>query len=169
MKSKKIILCSISCILLVNFLFCGCGSINLKANFPKIILEEWESSINEDQPEFLDLLDERSSFKCIRLDSVADGYYVVTAKVSSPDINESLKEYQNQVYSQEINEEEMNKKLCELINSAELKTTEQTVDVIVDEDGNVRVQFNDDFVNAMFGYAYTDSMKVFIEEQGQEE
>ena len=51
-----------------------------------------------------------------------------------------------------------------LINNAQSKTTNQTVDIIVDDDNNVRVQFNDDFVNAMFGYAYIEGMQAFLSE-----
>ena len=41
--------------------------------------------------------------------------------------------------------------------------------VIVDEEENVRVQFNDDFVNAMFGYAYIESMQAMMSEETGEQ
>ena len=50
-----------------------------------------------------------------------------------------------------------------------MKTTNQKVDVIVDEEENVRVQFNDDFVNAMFGYAYIESMQAMMSEETGEQ
>ena len=69
-----------------------------------------------------------------------------------------------QITGKKVDTKQMNKKLCELINNAQSKTTNQTVDIIVDDDNNVRVQFNDDFVNAMFGYAYIEGMQAFLSE-----
>ena len=115
------------------------------------------------------MLDEKSSFKCISTEEIGDGYYVVNVSVSSPDISKSLKEYQEKVSGEKFSTDEMNKKLCELIDSAEMKTTNQKVDVIVDEEENVRVQFNDDFVNAMFGYAYIESMQAMMSEETGEQ
>lgn len=156
------------CILLVILAFCGCSNKSTQKDFSTEIQEKWNLSASENQPEFLNLLDEKSSFECVETESLEDGYYVVKANVCSPDISESIKIYQKETYGKKISEEEMNAKLCELINSADIKTTEQTIDIIVDEDENVRVQFNDEFINAMFGYAYIDSMQTYMDEQKQE-
>lgn len=166
---KKIYFCSFICIALIFSLFCGCSSKSNQKDFSSEIQEKWNSSASENQPEFLNLLDEKSSFECVLTESFGDGYYVVTANVSSPDISESIKTYQQEVYGKKISKDEMNTKLCELINSADLKTTQQTIDIIVDEDENVRVQFNDEFINAMFGYAYIDSMQIYMNEQVKED
>lgn len=155
------------CAMLIILLFCGCGK-EKSNNFSAEIAKAWNTSIAENQPEFLNIIDERSSFKCVSTEPQGNGYYVVTVDVSSPDISESIKDYQKEVYGEKISESEMNNKLCELINLAELKITQQTVDVIVDEDKNVRVQFNDDFINAMFGYAYTDAIQTYMDEQIEE-
>lgn len=168
MKYKKWYCNLFICIVLIVAIFCGCSNNKNQRDFSAEIQENWNLSLSENQPEFLNLLDEKSSFECVSTESPVDGYYVVTADVTSPDISESIKEYQQEVYGRKISEEEMNIKICELINSAELKTTQQTIDIIVDEDENVRVQFNDDFVNAMFGYAYIDSMQTYMDEQIKE-
>lgn len=165
MKKKNLILCLIIVLAIITVLFFVFNNDKNQNDFSNEIQNEWVSSIADNQPDFLNVLDDKSSFECISTESVGDGYYVVTANVSSPDISESINTYQKEVYGKEISEEEINKNLCELINSADLKTTEQKIDIIVDEDGNVRVQFNDDFINAMFGYAYIDSIETYMDEQ----
>ncbi len=181
MTNKRILCCVALCIALIVFAFCGCQNDSeqdidiltseaenaniVDEDFSNEIQEEWNLSIPKNQPEFLNLLDEKSSFECLTTESLGDGYYVVNVSVSSPNIGESLKAYQENVSSEKISTDEMNKKLCELINSAEIKTSNQSVDVIVDEDNNVRVQFNDDFINAMFGYVYIESMQSLMNEQ----
>lgn len=187
MKNKRILCFAVMCVILLCTVLCGCQnnketsaanssttSETAKANivykdFSNQIHEKWNSSIADNQPEFLNLLDEKSSFKCISTEEIGDGYYVVNVSVSSPDISKSLKEYQEKVSGKKFSTDEMNKKLCELIDSAEMKTTNQKVDVIVDEEENVRVQFNDDFVNAMFGYAYIESMQAMMSEETGEQ
>lgn len=168
MANKRTYYFSIIGIILILSLFCSCGNKNNQKDFSVEIQENWNASISDNQPEFLNLLDEKSSFEYISTESLGDGYYVATVSVSSPDISESIAAYQEEVYGKKTSKEEINEKLCELINSADLKTTTQTIDIIVDEDGNVRTQFNDNFINAMFGYAYIDSIKTYMNEQDKE-
>ena len=163
MKHKRNTFGIIFLIALVLLAFCGCHNSDEnydadQMDFSQNIQDEWNSS------EFLNLLDEKSSFNCISTDYVSDGYYVVNVQVTSPDISNDLKEYKKQISGKKVDTKQMNKKLCELINNAQSKTTNQTVDIIVDDDNNVRVQFNDDFVNAMFGYAYIEGMQAFLSE-----
>ena len=145
MKNKRNAFGIIFLIALLLLALCGCHNSDenydaAQMDFSQNIQDEWNSSKDKNQPEFLNLLDEKSSFNCISTDYVSDGYYVVNVQVTSPDISN------------------------ELINNAQSKTTNQTVDIIVDDDNNVRVQFNDDFVNAMFGYAYIEGMQAFLSE-----
>ena len=166
MKNKRNAFGIIFLIALLLLALCGCHNSDenydaAQMDFSQNIQDEWNSSKDKNQPEFLNLLDEKSSFNCISTDYVSDGYYV---QVTSPDISNDLKEYKKQITGKKVDTKQMNKKLCELINNAQSKTTNQTVDIIVDDDNNVRVQFNDDFVNAMFGYAYIEGMQAFLSE-----
>ena len=158
LKNKRNAFGIIFLIALLLLALCGCHNSDenydaAQMDFSQNIQDEWNSSKDKNQPEFLNLLDEKSSFNCISTDYVSDGYYVVNVQVTSPDIT-----------GKKVDTKQMNKKLCELINNAQSKTTNQTVDIIVDDDNNVRVQFNDDFVNAMFGYAYIEGMQAFLSE-----
>ena len=163
MKNKRNAFGIIFLIALLLLALCGCHNSDenydaAQMDFSQNIQDEWNSSKDKNQPEFLNLLDEKSSFNCISTD------YVVNVQVTSPDISNDLKEYKKQITGKKVDTKQMNKKLCELINNAQSKTTNQTVDIIVDDDNNVRVQFNDDFVNAMFGYAYIEGMQAFLSE-----
>lgn len=169
LKNKRNAFGIIFLIALLLLALCGCHNSDenydaAQMDFSQNIQDEWNSSKDKNQPEFLNLLDEKSSFNCISTDYVSDGYYVVNVQVTSSDISNDLKEYKKQITGKKVDTKQMNKKLCELINNAQSKTTNQTVDIIVDDDNNVRVQFNDDFVNAMFGYAYIEGMQAFLSE-----
>ena len=161
MKNKRNAFGIIFLIALLLLALCGCHNSDenydaAQMDFSQNIQDEWNSSKDKNQPEFLNLLDEKSSFNCISTDYVSDGYYVVNVQVTSPDISNDLKEYKKQITGKKVDTKQMN--------NAQSKTTNQTVDIIVDDDNNVRVQFNDDFVNAMFGYAYIEGMQAFLSE-----
>lgn len=172
-KSVRVLLSILVCVLCVAViavvLFVG-NSMGLfkfedhSATFQQLITTEWEKSITEDQPEFLNKLEERNSFTVVDYKSEGDGYYTVELEVTSPDINEQLIKYQNSVTEQDIPENEMNKKICEIIDSSNDKTTKITLSVICDEDGAYHVTFTDEFVDAMTGYAFSNALETLMEE-----
>ena len=172
-KSKKALLTTLVCVValaLIAVVFLvgkSTGLFNFEDHsetFQQLITTEWEKSISEDQPEFLTKLEERNSFILKDYKSEGDGYYTVELEVTSPDINEQLTEYQNSVAEQNVSENEINEKICEIIDSAEDKTTTVTLSIICDDDGAYHVTFTDEFVDAMTGYAFSNTLGTLMEE-----
>ena len=122
-----------------------------------IIEEAWnvESSKSE-KPEFYKKLEEKSSFNVKKIEDDGDDHYTVTVEVSSPYIIDKLKEYENSI-DRKISDDEIDKKLLELVDSSEIKSTDIKL-TVVKADGKRFVEFNDEFIDAMFGYAYSYSM-----------
>lgn len=122
-----------------------------------IIEEAWnvESSKSE-KPEFYKKLEEKSSFNVKKIEDDGDDHYTVTVEASSPYIIDKLKEYENSI-DRKISDDEIDKKLLELVNSSEIKSTDIKL-TVVKADGKRFVEFNDEFIDAMFGYAYSYSM-----------
>lgn len=133
--------------------------------FQQLITTEWEKSITEDQPEFLNKLEERNSFTLVDYKNEGDGYYTVELEVSAPDINDQLIEYQESITDQDVSEDEMNEKICEIIDISNDKTSTVTISIICDEDGVFHVNFTDEFVDAMTGYAFTNALETLMAEQ----
>ena len=103
-------------------------------------------------PEFFKTFIEKSYFEVTDVKDDGSGHYTITASVSSPDIKDALIDYQKNF---DVNEtkEDIDKKITEIINNAEMKTTEQTATVIITDDTK-EITFSDDFIDAMYGYAY---------------
>lgn len=132
-----------------------------------VIYSEWANSIPKEQPEFLNAMDELSSFDFVDIVEEPKDYFTVTVDTYSPNISETLNEYQEQMYDEQLTEEEVDAVLCEIIYNAPINTTTHYIYVIRDEDNNYHVNFSESFIDAMFGYAYTDSMKTLNEELSQ--
>lgn len=107
---------------------------------------------NEEIPEFFKAFIEKSYFEVTDVKDDGSGHYTITASVSSPDIKDALINYQKNF---DVNEtkEDIDKKITEIIKNAEMKTTEQTATVIITDDTK-EITFSDDFIDAMYGYAY---------------
>ena len=172
-KSVRVLLSILVCVLCVAViavvLFVG-NSMGLfkfedhSATFQQLITTEWEKSITEDQPEFLTKLEERNSFTVVDYKNEGDGYYTVEIEVTSPDINDKLIEYQESVNNISVSQDEIEQKICEIIDSSDDKTSTVTLSIICDEDGAFHVTFTDEFVDAMFGYAFSNAIESILAE-----
>lgn len=128
------------------------------------IYYEWEASIPEKQPKFLNALDEVSSFECVDIVEESENYFIVTVITYSPNILADLNAYQQQMYYEDITEDEINEALCDIIYSAPIKTAEHNIYVVKDGEGNYHVNFSESFVDAMFDYAYMDATQTLNDE-----
>lgn len=162
-KVLKIVLFSLVAVLLIITVVLVAVALNEKKKDTDIpymqdfIESSWSVESDKDEkPEFYNVLEEKSSFNVKKIQDDGDDHYTVTVEVSSPYILDKLKEYESSVDG-EISEDEIDKKLLELVNSSEIKSTEINL-TVVKADGERFVEFNDEFVDAMFGYAYSYSM-----------
>lgn len=166
-KSKKkktaliILIVSLFIVVLSGILFLLVYNSNSskEARMQKRLEEAWNIEISDDAPEFFKAFDEKSYFKVTDISDDGQGHFTVTADVTSPDIYQAIIDYQNSI-TYLVSYEEMDSALTQIINDADLKTTEQTV-VFIETDGEDVVQFSEDFVDAMYGYAYKYSMEQF--------
>lgn len=172
-KNKKLIVVTI-CIIFITLAVVGTiiTVLTIKSNNDKkLIFEavetEWAKSIPEEQPNFLTAIDNRAYFECKDIKKEADGFYVVTVDVSSPDIKTALNEYQEQTIGESVTDDKIDSAISDIIDSAEIKTTTHSVNVVQDQEGKYYVTFSEGFIDAMFGYAYTDAMNTLINEQSQ--
>ncbi len=122
-----------------------------------VINEQWQGSIPVESTQFIKEFNERSKFQVADLTETND-CLEATVWVASPDISISLQEYQNSGVD-DLSDEEIDAGICDLINLAEINRTEQTVYVYIDVDGEYHVRFTEEFINAMFGYAFSDSVE----------
>ena len=120
---------------------------------------EWQSSIKEEQPAFLDAIDEKSEYTIGKIKNEGSGYYSVEVEVNSPDMSEGLNAYASQTQGKQLSEEEMNAELVSIIQSSPMKTSQHKLSVIEDSDGKFHVSFPVEFIDAMFGYIYVDSLE----------
>ncbi len=148
------------------------GSVN-NVKIQKVIQKEWdESTQDEDVPGFVKKINELSDFKVISVEKGDNDFYKVTLSVSSPYINDDLMKYQDENKDNEKSEEEMDSAITNIILNANLKSSEQYVYVIKDANGEYHTQFTEEFVDAMYGYAYLnakqslDGEKAFFIEGG---
>lgn len=140
-------------ILLITLIFAtlGCTSKNEKNNIEEIIISDWTANDLYDEENFMSMFDEYSHFHVSDVKKEQD-CFVATCQVTSPNILENLKEYQNHV-NEDFDENEINSKIKDLISSSELKTSEQIVKVFK-IDNEYIVEYTDGFVDAMYGYSY---------------
>lgn len=153
MEIKKYVRIIIISLIVVG-VFSSCSLTSNTQKITEAIIEEWNNSSNFEETSFMHSLEERSEFTIDDIqEGEEEGYYEVTCSVTSPDILDSLKQYQNNSMKVETNES-MNSKIIELVNNGQLKTTNQTVTVFETEDGYY-VEFSEGFVDAMYGYSYS--------------
>ena len=154
MSSKTIAL-----ILFICFLFSCCNYSRIhQDDIVQAIDTEWLESNQFEESSFLYSLYATAHYEIINMEKDTESSYLVTASVTAPDILQGLIDYQNGLNATP-SAEEMNRKIIELIDSASLKTTEQTISVFIMEDGGLHVAFSNGFLNAMSGYAYQYAME----------
>lgn len=166
-KSKKkktaliilIVLFFIVVLLGILFLLFYNSDSSKETRMQKRLEEAWNIEISEDAPEFFKAFDEKSYFKVTDISDDGQGHFTVTADVTSPDVYQAIINYQNSITNL-VSNEEMDSVLTQIINDADLKTTTQTV-IFIETDGESVVQFSEDFIDAMYGYAYKYSMEQF--------
>lgn len=129
-----------------------------------IVHTVWNEAVPEESPQFLKELNRLSSFEVVGVEDLGEGYYTVTASVQSPDILEDLNNYEDSLSGQ-VTQEEMDAQLCTIIKNARSKETEQVITVICDTDGKYHVEFSEEFIDAMFGYAFSDSFEALLNEE----
>lgn len=133
------------------------------SDMQSVIQQEWDNSLGEDAPAFMQTLNEYTSFSVDSCTDDGEGHYTAYVTVNGPDINQALKDYQASVTG-EISEEEMDNEISRIISEAGYNYSEHTIYIIQDTDGNYHVQFPQDFVNAMSGYAFTESFDAMLGE-----
>ena len=130
MSSKTIAL-----ILFICFLFSCCNYSRIhQDDIVQAIDTEWLESNQFEESSFLYSLYATAHYEIINMEKDTESSYLVTASVTAPDILQGLIDYQNGLNATP-SAEEMNRKIIELIDSASLKTTEQTISVFIMEDG----------------------------------
>lgn len=134
-----------------------------ESDMQTVIQQEWDNSLGEDAPAFMQTLNECTSFSVDSCTDDGEGHYTAYVTVNGPDINQALKDYQASVTG-ELSEEEMDNEICRLISEAAYTSSEHTIYIVQATDGNYHVQFPQDFVNAMSGYAFTESFDAMLEE-----
>ena len=111
--------------------------------------------------------DERAEFEILDVRSEGKGYASVTVAVTSPDISATITEKQADLQEKSLTTSELDSQLAALVRTANPKTTRQTIAAIATEDGTIHLRFSESFVDAMYGYAYTDAMETLMREQAQ--
>lgn len=140
-------------LVLTVFLCFLVGCSNLNKNITSEINSAWENSGEEyDADSFMKSFDDYSSFTIDNIEETEKDCFIVTCSVTSPDVLERLKSYQNEI-TEIQSEDVMNKEIIEIINNSELKTTQQNVTVFKTDNG-YKVEFSEGFIDAMYGYSY---------------
>ena len=167
LMKKKVIAIVCVTVLLIAAVTVGIFAVKQKQQkklLQAAVQQAWAESIPEEQPSFLTALDERTEFHCIKVQKTENDCYTATFEVTSPDIQADLNVYQENADSTDVTAENLNRQLSEIIQSAELKTSVQTVTAMLCSDGTYHIVFNDGFIDAMFGYAYIDAMHALMAE-----
>lgn len=138
--------------IIVMILLSACSSNNLQEDIYNAIYDNWNAFNDVDENSYINNLRERTSFEIESIEK-QDDFYTVMLNVTSPDISNGAEKYQNGI-TYIPSDDEMNENLKNIIESAELKTTEQTVTVFVTDDGTYDVEFSGGFADAMCGYSY---------------
>ncbi len=161
MSSKKIIL--FSAILVVLIASVVTAIIIISSNSGEKPSEElinavqttWKSAKSDEQPKYLTKIDSLSSYKLKSVEK-EDGQQVITAVVTSPDLKTQLSKIEYKDLPQTEDTEAINNFLCEQIEKADVIKTEATV-YAVETNGEYKISFSEEFVNAMTGNLYSYS------------
>ena len=152
MKVVKI-LCSIMIAFVVLLAFTSC---NNQEKIMQAVQNEWESAGTFDEGSFMQTFSECAEFVFVDMQKSSDDCYTLSYEVTSPDILDALKDYQNNI-TEIPDDEQMNAKITEIIQKSTPKTTTQTVTVYITDNG-YQVVFSQGFIDAMYGYSYTYCM-----------
>lgn len=125
------------------------------------ITNAWTRETEEEIPGFLTDIESKASFTVVDFVDNGKGHYSVEVEATSPDIYQEIIDYQRSI-TEIIGTEEIDKQLSRIIEEAELKTTQHTLTVIY-SDGEPEVKFTEEFVDAMYGYAYIYSINAIEE------
>lgn len=125
------------------------------------IANAWAYKTEEDIPEFLASIEARASFTVVDFVDNGEGHYSVVVEATSPDIYNEITDYQKSI-TEIIGVNEIDKQLNLIVEEASLKTTQHTITVVY-TNSEPEVKFTEEFVDAMYGYAYIYSMKTLEE------
>lgn len=164
-KNNKTIIITVITVVLLLVTVSTCVYIIIKNNNSsketmQIEIEKaWSASISSsaETPKFLTALDNKSNFEVMNVKYDGSKHYTVKVSVTSPDILTEINEYQKSL-ANGISTKQFDDEITNIINSAELKTTEQTVTVIF-VNGEPEVSFSEGFIDAMYGYAYKNTLE----------
>lgn len=113
----------------------------------------WNSAKAEEQPMYLNKLDDLSSYE---LHSVKheDDRYVIKATVTAPDLGGQLSKLDYSEFPQIESTEDINTFLCEQIEKSKTKKTSAEL-YAYKINGEYQITFSDDFADAMSGNLYS--------------
>ena len=175
MKKQTLILIIVLSIIILTgstILFCCFHNKTTSSNYCQwqtVIQSEWDAAKPVDAPSFLKTINNLSEFRVISVEETETNYFTIKVSVSSPDISCSLVEYQNCLSKEEVvTKDIIDKEITNIIKNAKLKTTEQIIYALKDTNGNYHIQFTEDFLDAMFGYAYNNALAVLTNESALE-
>ncbi len=116
------------------------------------IYKVWTEANSFDDTSFMAAFETESSFVVTSVEEREEDCYVVTCDVTAPNLLDLLTQYLDGL-TQRPTESKINDAIVEMISSAELQTTQQTVTAFKTDDGYV-IEFTDGFIDAMYGYSY---------------
>lgn len=155
-EKRKVVIIIIAVVCVVTAAIVCFFALNFKTDkFKEIVYTDWQAKDEFSDNSFMKEFASYSEFDVVGVEK-DENCYILTCKVSSPYILDGLKEYQETL--EDIpSEEDMNTKLINLITTSEMKTTEQVIRVY-ETDENKVVEYTDEFIDAMYGYAYLYSI-----------
>ena len=165
-KNKKSFAVSIFCTILIAIAVFVGVIFFLNSRVDNEILQEtiaqaWNHETEEEMPSFLVGIEARAKFTVVDFVNNGKGHYSVEVETTSPDIYQEIIDYQKSI-TEIIGIDEIDKHLSLIIGEAPLKTTQHTLTVIY-TDSEAEVKFTEEFIDAMYGYAYIYSMKTLEE------
>lgn len=127
----------------------------------KAVNEAWETANLEEQPDFLKILNQKSSYELKNVKK-ENGRFLISVTVTFPSVDERLKELNVSDYPQSKESEEINSFLCEQINKSKLKKTKATI-YAAKINNEYHISFSDEFVDAMSGGLYSYSKTTLVD------
>ena len=122
--------------------------------FQSAVENSWASQTEaEGKPEFMKLLESKSTFSVANFAENDEEHYTLEITVSSPDILPAMQNL-NKMMKKELSQKEIDTLLTKAVKDARPKTSTVNLNVTKTQN-NYRVEFSEEFIDAMYGYAYS--------------